>query len=176
MPKRVAFPTATRKLRRPGRRGGFGGKAMTDQAIGKRTIVAMSWRILPLLGLGYLFALMDRINVSFAALQMNQQLGFSATIYGLGAGLFYLAYALFEVPSNLILVRVGARRWLARIMISWGVIAGGMMFVQTPLQFYILRFLLGMAEAGFFPGVLYYLSHWFPRAQRCRAISRFYFF
>src|SRR6185437_4815152 len=139
-------------------------------------IAAISWRILPLIGVGYLFALMDRINVSFAALQMNQELGFSATVYGLGAGMFYLAYALFEVPSNMMLTRFGARRWLARIMFTWGLLAGGMMLVRTPIEFYAMRFLLGMAEAGFFPGVVYYLSHWFPRAQRGRAISRFYFF
>ncbi len=142
----------------------------------KAALAAMSWRILPLLGIGYLFALMDRVNVSFAALQMNQQLGFSATVYGLGAGLFYLAYAVFEVPSNLLLARVGARRWLARIMISWGVLAAATMFVHTPLQFYVMRFLLGMAEAGFFPGVILYLSGWYPRANRGRAISGFYFF
>ena len=136
----------------------------------------ISWRILPLIGLGYLFSLMDRINVSFAALQMNQELRFSATIYGMGAGAFYLAYALFEVPSNMLLTRFGARRWLARIMFTWGIIAAGMMFVRSPVQFYVMRFLLGMAEAGFFPGVVYYLAHWFPRAQRGRAISRFYFF
>jgi ACS family tartrate transporter-like MFS transporter len=119
---------------------------------------------------------MDRINVSFAALQMNQELGFSASIYGMGAGAFYLAYALFEVPSNMLLTRFGARRWLARIMFTWGLIAAGMMLVRSPAQFYVMRFLLGMAEAGFFPGVVYYLSQWFPRAQRGRAISRFYFF
>ena len=119
---------------------------------------------------------MDRINVSFAALQMNEELRFSATIYGMGAGAFYLAYALFEVPSNMLLTRFGARRWLARIMVTWGLIAAAMMFVRTPMQFYVLRFMLGVAEAGFFPGVVYYLAHWFPRAQRGRAISRFYFF
>lgn len=142
----------------------------------RSTIAAISWRILPLIGLGYLFSLMDRVNVSFAALQMNDELRFSATIYGMGAGLFYLAYALFEIPSNMLLTRVGARRWLARIMVTWGLISAGTMFVRTPAEFYAMRFLLGMAEAGFFPGVVYYLSQWFPRAQRGRAISRFYFF
>jgi ACS family tartrate transporter-like MFS transporter len=132
------------------------------------------WRILPLILLAYLFAFMDRVNVSFAAVQMNDDLKFSATIYGLGGGLFFLGYALFEVPSNLLLVRFGARQWIARIMITWGVLAAGMMFVQTPLQFYILRFLLGVAEAGFFPGVIYYFSGWFPMAWRGRAVSRFY--
>jgi len=142
----------------------------------RSTIAIISWRILPLIGLGYLFSLMDRINVSFAALQMNDELRFSATIYGMGAGAFYLAYALFEVPSNMLLTRFGARRWLARIMVTWGLIAAAMMFVRSPVQFYILRFMLGVAEAGFFPGVVFYLSQWFPRQQRGRAISSFYFF
>ena len=140
-----------------------------------RTAVTKMWlRILPLLGLGYLVAYMDRVNISFAALQMNADLGFSATIYGLGGGLFFLAYAIFEVPSSLLLSRFGARRWIARIMITWGLLAAGMMFVRTPVHFYILRFLLGMAEAGFFPCAIYYLSHWFPRACRGRAFSLFY--
>ena len=146
------------------------------RALERSTIAAISWRILPLIGLGYLFALMDRVNVGFAALQMNEELKFSATIYGMGAGAFYLSYALFEIPSNMLLTRFGARRWLARIMFTWGLISAGMMFVRTPGQFYVMRFLLGMAEAGFFPGVVYYLSQWFPRTQRGRAISRFYFF
>ena len=141
-----------------------------------RTIAAMSWRILPLIGLGYLFSLMDRLNISMAALQMNAELRFSATVYGAGAGAFYLAYALFEIPSNMLMTKVGARKWLARIMFTWGILAASMMLVRTPFQFYAVRFLLGMAEAGFFPGVVYYLSHWFPRVQRGRAISRFYFF
>jgi ACS family tartrate transporter-like MFS transporter len=105
---------------------------------------------------------------------MNADLGFSATVYGLGGGLFFLSYALFEVPSNIFLARFGARRWIARIMVTWGLLAAGMMFVRTPMQFYVMRFLLGMAEAGFFPGVIYYLAHWFPRTHRGRAISRFY--
>jgi ACS family tartrate transporter-like MFS transporter len=152
------------------------GVRSTAKPIERSTIAAISLRILPLIGLGYLFALMDRVNVGFAALQMNQELGFSATIYGLGAGAFYFSYALFEIPSNMLLTRFGARRWLARIMFTWGLISAATMFVRTPGEFYTMRFLLGMAEAGFFPGVIYYLSHWFPRAQRGRAISRFYFF
>jgi ACS family tartrate transporter-like MFS transporter len=133
-----------------------------------------SWRLLPLIGLGYGIAYMDRVNISFAALRMNVDLGFSATVYGLGGGLFFLSYALGEVPSNLLLVRFGARRWIARIMLTWGLLAMGMMFVSTPMQFYVMRFLLGAAEAGFFPGVVYYLMQWFPAAERGRAISRFY--
>ena len=139
-----------------------------------RAVSKAGWRILPLLAVGYLFAYIDRVNVSFASTQMNVDLGFSATVYGLGAGLFYLAYSLIEIPSNLLLMRFGARRWLARIMIMWGLIAAAMLFVRTPMQFYSMRFLLGLAEAGFFPGVIYYLSTWFPTRQRGRAVGLFY--
>ncbi len=132
------------------------------------------WRILPLIMVAYLFAYMDRVNVSFAATQMNADLKFDATIYGLGGGLFFLGYALFEIPSNLLLVRFGARKWIARIMITWGLLSAAMMFVHTPGQFYALRFLLGVAEAGFYPGVIYYFSSWFPPCHRGRAVSRFY--
>ncbi|MFM5906681.1 MAG: MFS transporter [Novosphingobium sp.] len=132
------------------------------------------WRIIPLLSLGYLFAYIDRVNVSFASTQMNVDLGFSATIYGFGAGLFYLAYAMVEIPSNMLLMRFGARRWLARIMIMWGLLAISMMFVKTPMQFYTVRFLLGLSEAGFFPGVMFYLSTWFPTKQRGKAMGLFY--
>jgi ACS family tartrate transporter-like MFS transporter len=142
--------------------------------VGRALLAKLSWRLLPLVGIGYCLAYVDRVNISFAALQMNADLKFSATAYGTGAGLFFLSYAAFEIPSNLLMVRVGARRWLARIMVTWGVIAAAMMFVRTPVQFYALRFLLGLAEAGFFPGVIYYLSLWFPGAYRARAISRFY--
>ena len=131
-------------------------------------------RLLPIIGIGYGLAYMDRVNISFASLQMNRDLHFSATAYGLGAGLFFIGYALCEVPSNLLLLRFGAKRWLARIMFTWGLIATAMMFVRTPLAFYGLRFLLGMAEAGFFPGVIYYLTLWFPARMRARAVSRFY--
>ncbi len=146
----------------------------SDVAIGVSALRKASWRLLPLIGLGYGVAYMDRVNISFAAARMNADLHFSATVYGLGGGLFFLAYALLEVPSNLMLVRVGARRWLARIMITWGLLAVGMMFVRTPMQFYAMRFLLGAAEAGFFPGAVFYLMHWFPAAWRGRAISGFY--
>lgn len=133
-----------------------------------------TWRLIPLIALGYGAAYMDRVNIGFAALQMNIDLHFSNTIFGIGAGIFFLSYAACEIPSNLLLYRFGARRWLARIMLTWGVLAIGMMFVRTPYQFYAMRFLLGMAEAGFFPGVLYYLTQWFPANMRARTISRFY--
>ena len=145
-----------------------------DQSVGRSALAKASWRLLPLIGLGYGIAYMDRVNISFAALQMNRDLGFSASIYGLGGGLFFLSYALLEVPSNLALARFGARRWIARIMLTWGLLAAGMLLVRTPTQFYIMRFLLGAAEAGFFPGVVYYLMQWFPSEERGKAISRFY--
>lgn len=144
------------------------------QAIGKSAMNKAFWRILPLILVAYLFAYMDRVNVSFAAASMNEDLAFSATVYGLGGGLFFLGYALFEIPSNLMLVRFGARKWIARIMITWGLLSAAMMFVETPLQFYILRFLLGVAEAGFYPGVIFYFASWFPSCHRGRAVSRFY--
>ncbi|HEX4182557.1 MAG TPA: MFS transporter [Caulobacteraceae bacterium] len=142
--------------------------------LGRRALNKAAWRLLPLIGLGYGVAYMDRANISFAALRMNADLHFSATVYGLGAGLFFLSYAALEVPSNLMLIRFGARRWIARIMLTWGLLAIGMLFVRTPVQFYAMRFLLGAAEAGFFPGVIFYLTQWFPAEQRGRAISRFY--
>jgi ACS family tartrate transporter-like MFS transporter len=142
--------------------------------VGRSALRKASWRILPLLAVGYGIAYMDRVNISFAALQMNRDLHFSASVYGFGAGLFFVSYAACEVPSNLLLFRVGARRWFARIMLSWGLLAMAMMFVKTPLQFYVMRFLLGVAEAGFFPGVIFYLAQWFPPHMRARAISRFY--
>jgi len=142
--------------------------------IGEAALRKTSWRLLPLLALGYGIAYMDRANIAFASLQMNRDLQFSATVYGLGGGLFFVSYALLEVPSNLLLVRFGAGRWLARIMLTWGLLAAGMMFVKTPMQFYVMRFLLGAAEAGFFPGVVFYLTLWFPAHYRGRAISRFY--
>lgn len=143
-------------------------------AIGAAAMRKAFWRIIPLILLAYLFAYIDRVNVSFAAADMNADLGFSATVYGLGGGLFFLGYALFEIPSNLMLVRFGARQWIARIMVTWGLLAAGMMFVQTAEQFYILRSVLGVAEAGFYPGVIYYFSGWFPPCHRSRAVSRFY--
>src|SRR5947209_3737783 len=118
-------------------------------------------RLIPFLFLLYIVAYLDRINVGFAALQMNQALGFSATVYGFGAGIFFLSYVLFEIPSNVILARVGARLWIARIMITWGLVSSTMMLVRSPTAFYTLRFVLGAAEAGFFPGMIYYLTQWF---------------
>ncbi|MBC7898205.1 MAG: MFS transporter [Cytophagaceae bacterium] len=133
----------------------------------------VSVRLMPFLFVLYIFNFLDRTNVGLAALQMNDELGFSSAAFGFGAGVFFIGYSLFEVPSNLLLIRVGARRWIARIMISWGFLAAAMMFVRTPEQFYVMRFLLGVAEAGFFPAILYYLSQWYPAAMRARSLAWF---
>lgn len=137
------------------------------------TLRKISQRLIPFLFVLYVIAWLDRINVGFAALQMNSDLKFSSAAFGLGSGIFFAGYCLFEVPSNIILERVGARLWIARIMVSWGLISAGMMFVRTPATFCVLRFLLGVAEAGFFPGIVYYLSLWYPARQRARAIAGF---
>src|SRR5256885_13045785 len=130
-------------------------------------------RLLPCLFLLEVVSYLDRINVGFAALQMNAALGFSSVTYSLGAGIFFLGYTLLEIPSNVILARVGARLWIARIMITWGIVSAGMMFVRSATAFYVLRFALGAAEAGFFPGIIYCLTRWFPRRERARAIAGF---
>ena len=144
-----------------------------DVSIGRIALRRVTRRIIPFVFLMYITAWLDRVNVGFAALHMNADLGFSASMFGFGSGIFFLGYCLFEVPSNLILHRMGARLWLARIMLTWGVLSSAMMLIRTPLSFYTLRFLLGAAEAGFFPGVLYYLSEWYPQKHRARAISAF---
>ena len=145
-------------------------------------------RLLPLLFASYIVAFLDRVNVGFAKLQMSSALGFSDVVYGFGAGIFFLGYFLFEVPSNLLLEKVGARRWIARIMCTWAVVSGAFAFVDripwgplpalfgvAPLEFgfYALRFLLGVAEAGFFPGIILYLTYWFPAARRARTVALF---
>lgn len=133
----------------------------------------VTWRIVPFLMLCYVVAYLDRVNVGFAKLQMLSDLKFSDTVFGLGAGVFFLGYFLFEVPSNILLHKVGARRWIARIMITWALISGAFMFVTTPLSFYVMRFLLGLAEAGFFPGIILYLTYWFPAQRRARMVCTF---
>jgi ACS family tartrate transporter-like MFS transporter len=137
------------------------------------TMRKVSRRLIPYLLVLYVACYLDRINIGFAQLQMKSALGFGDTVYGLGASIFFLGYFLFEVPSNLILARVGARVWIARIMITWGLVSSAMAIVRTPSEFYAFRFLLGIAEAGFFPGIIYYLSAWVPSAARASAISRF---
>ena len=138
-----------------------------------RVYAKVFWRIMPFLMLCYVIAYLDRVNVGFAKLQMSVDLGFSETVFGLGAGVFFLGYFLFEVPSNILMHKVGARVWIARIMITWGILSAAFMYVETPLQFYVLRFLLGLAEAGFAPGVLLYLTYWFPKKERGKAVAGF---
>jgi D-galactonate transporter len=133
----------------------------------------IGWRILPLLMFCYVVAFLDRINIGYAQLQMKQTLTFSDATYGLGAGIFFVGYFLFEVPSNLLLERIGVRKTLLRIMFTWGIVAAAMAFVQTPTQFYIARFLLGALEAGFFPGIILYLTYWYPSARRGQIIAMF---
>ncbi|WP_206996389.1 MFS transporter [Trinickia mobilis] len=140
---------------------------------GAGTYAKVAWRLIPFLFFCYLCAYLDRINVSFAKLQMLRDLGMSDAVYGLGAGIFFVGYLMFEVPSNLVLLKVGARRWIARIMVTWGLISALMMFVSTPAQFYAVRFLLGVAEAGFFPAILLYLTYWFPAGRRSKVTALF---
>ncbi|MDF2640328.1 MAG: major facilitator family transporter [Novosphingobium lindaniclasticum] len=141
--------------------------------IGEPTVRRITWRLMPLLCLLYLVAYIDRQNVAFAKLQMVGDLGLSEAAYGLGSALFFLGYCLFEIPSNLVLERVGPRLWFARIIGAWGLVTLALGFAWTPTSFYILRFLLGVAEAGFFPGVLYLLTLWFPQKERAQAIGQF---
>jgi MFS family permease len=138
-----------------------------------RTMRKVLIRYIPLLIVCFVVSFLDRVNIGFAALTMNRELGFTATVYGTGAGLFFIGYVLFEVPSNLILERVGARRWIARIMLTWGVLSVCMAFVQGQSSFYILRVLLGIAEAGFFPGIMLFFTYWIPSAWRARVVSIF---
>ncbi|VVE12902.1 MFS transporter [Pandoraea cepalis] len=134
----------------------------------------IGWRLIPLLIICYTMAYLDRVNVGFAKMQMMSDLKLSDTIYGLGAGIFFIGYVLAEVPSNIILHRVGARRWIARIMVTWGLTSAAMVFVSSPTSFYVLRFLLGVAEAGFFPGIIYYLMNWYPTRRRGSVLAMFY--
>lgn len=146
--------------------------AETD--IEKRTIAKVSWRILPLVVVIYFVAYMDRTNVGFAAFGLTREFGFSATLFGWGAGIFFFGYFLAEVPSNIFLERTGARLWITRIMVTWGLIAGAMAFITGPVSFLVMRFLLGVAEAGFFPGIILYFTYWFPRQYRARVIAALY--
>lgn len=149
------------------------GQTSRSEPSGNRLFSTMAWRILPLLFLGFLASYLDRVNVGYAKLRMLSDLGMSEAAYGLGTGLFFLGYILCEVPSNLMLVKFGARNWIARILVTWGLCSGLMMFVHTPTQFYVLRILLGVAEAGFMPGVLYYLALWFPPQYRSKVTAAF---
>jgi ACS family tartrate transporter-like MFS transporter len=144
-----------------------------DDDLERRTMRKVAWRIVPFIMLLYFVAYIDRVNIGFAGLTMNQDLGFSPGVFGFGAGIFFWGYFLFEVPSNIILDKVGARLWIARVMITWGLCSAAMTLVWSPASFYVLRFLLGVAEAGFFPGIILYLSYWFPSHRRAAVTSLF---
>jgi MFS family permease len=146
---------------------------LSMDAIEKRTIGKVSLRLVPFLMLCYFVAYLDRVNVGFAALTMNKELGLSASVFGFGAGIFFFRYFIFEGPSNLMLEKFGARRWIARIMFSWGVLSGCIALVSGEYSFYLVRVLLGIAEAGFFPGIIFYLTLWFPGVYRARIVGWF---
>ncbi len=146
---------------------------MIDAALERSAMRRIGWRLVPFLILAYFISFLDRVNVGFAAIQMNHDLGLTATVFGWGAGIFFLGYFLLEIPSNLALERFGARVWIARIMATWGLISAATAFVQGPWSFVALRFLLGLAEAGFFPGVILYLTYWFPTEYRARIVGVF---
>jgi MFS transporter, ACS family, tartrate transporter len=149
-------------------------ESANESAVDGRALYAkISWRLIPYMFLLYIVAYLDRVNVGFAAMDMQRDLHFSNTVYGTGAGIFFLGYALCDLPSSLILRRVGTRIWIARIMISWGLVSACMVWVSSPGSFYLLRFLLGVAEAGFVPGMLLYLTFWFPSHERARAVAKF---
>ena len=144
-----------------------------DGSLEQATMRRVAWRLIPFICLLYFIAFIDRVNIGFAALTMNKDLGFSATVFGFGAGVFFFGYFLFEIPSNIILDKVGARLWIARVMVTWGFLSGAFAFIQGETSFYVLRFLLGAAEAGFFPGIILYLSYWFPARYRAAVVSLF---
>lgn len=151
-----------------------GGPALSEADIfGRATLKKVTYRIVPFLMICYFVAFVDRVNVGFAALQMNEDIGLTASAFGLGGGLFYITYILFEIPSNIAMERVGARLWIARILVTWGIVSAGMAFVVGPKSFWAVRLLLGAAEAGFFPGVILYLTYWFPARYRARIIAVF---
>ena len=147
--------------------------AMRKPAVESETMRRISLRIMPFLMVSYFIAFVDRVNVGFAGLQMKQDIGLTETIFGLGGGIFFISYFMFEVPSNLAMEKVGARRWIARIMISWGLVSAAMALAVGPNSFLALRFLLGAAEAGFFPGVILYLTYWYPAEYRARIVAVF---
>src|SRR2546427_6084751 len=150
------------------------GSSSSQQEIGARARRRIAWRLLPFLFVLYVIAFLDRMNIGAAALQMPADLGFSPSVIGFGAGIFFLGYFLLEIPGALIVERWSARRWIARIMISWGIVTVLMAFIHTPRQFYWVRFLVGAAEAGFLPGVIVYLTHWFRYQGRAKAVAVFY--
>src|SRR6202142_4532840 len=142
-----------------------------DQSLEVTTMRRVSWRLMPFLLAAYIICYIDRVNIGFAALQMNQAVGIDPKTYGLGAGIFFVGYFILEVPSNLALERFGARKWIARIMITWGLASGAFALIGGPISFLVLRFLLGAAEAGFFPGVVLYLTYWYPAVYRAKIVG-----
>ena len=138
-----------------------------------RTVRKVTWRIIPFCFVLYIISYLDRANIGYAALQMNRELALTSEAFGFASGIFFIGYFLFEVPSNVMMNKFGPRIWIARILISWGLISGCMMFVQTPTMFYVLRFLLGVAEAGFFPGIIIYLTYWFRKQEQATTIALF---
>ncbi len=149
------------------------GKPEAAASIEQRAFAKIAWRLVPILSFGYVLNYLDRNNIGFAALTMNKQIGLTATQFGFGAGILFLSYCLLEVPSNMLLYHVGARVWIARIMITWGLVSAATIFVTGPKSWYLLRFLLGTAEAGFFPGITFYLATWFPAQYRGRMLAWF---
>src|SRR5581483_8817457 len=144
-----------------------------DADFERRVWRKVTLRLIPFMFVLYVVNFLDRVNVSFAKLQMSEDLNFNDKIYAFGAGIFFWGYFLFEIPSNLIMRKTGARLWMARIMVTWGIVSCAMMFITTPLSFYVLRFLLGVAEAGFFPGMILYLTYWYPARERAKAVANF---
>ena len=147
--------------------------ALNDKALERATMRSVSWRLMPFLIMAYLLCYIDRVNVGFASLQMNKAVGIDPKTYGLGAGIFFIGYFILEVPSNLGLEKFGARKWIARIMLSWGVVSAAFALIGGPISFLVLRFMLGAAEAGFFPGVILYLTYWFPAVYRAKIVGIF---
>ncbi|MDQ5985361.1 MAG: putative tartrate transporter [Syntrophus sp. SKADARSKE-3] len=139
----------------------------------KRTVSKVFWRLMPFLGLLYIISFLDRVNIGYAALSMNKDLAFSNAIYGLGAGIFFIGYFIMEIPGNLIMAKVGARIWIARILITWGIVSGMTAWISTPMEFYLVRFFLGVAEASFFPGIIYYLGTWCRAKDQAKAVAIF---
>ena len=146
---------------------------LEDKALEAATMRRVSWRLMPFLILAYLLCYIDRVNVGFASLQMNKAVGIDPKTYGLGAGIFFIGYFILEVPSNLGLEKFGARKWIARIMLTWGLVSGAFALIGGPISFLVLRFMLGAAEAGFFPGVILYLTYWFPAVYRAKIVGIF---
>jgi D-galactonate transporter len=144
-----------------------------DPKVEESAYSKVTWRLVPYLFVCYIFCFLDRVNVGFAKLQMQQELGFSDTVYGFAAGIFFIGYFVFEIPSNLLLQKVGPRRWIARIMITWGIVSALTMYAKSPESFYVYRFLLGILEAGFFPGIILYLTYWYPAHRRVRITALF---